>query len=77
MTSYCNWIHPQLPLLDLHSTLSALVDGNGNAPKISLLLFQAVMFAGAAHADEKTFRLNGYLSKSDAQDVFFQRVKVR
>lgn len=78
LTSYCNWIHPQLPFLDLHSVLGAVVDdrNNGDRPKISLLLFQAVLFAGAAHMDEKTFRLFGFPSRTDAQDVLFRRVKV-
>lgn len=73
LTSYCNWIHPQLPLLDLHDFLDRVL---GHTGRVSLLLFQAVMYAGSVHTDEKIFRQFGYPSKNEAEDVFFGRVKV-
>jgi len=75
LTNYCNYIHPQLPFLDLRPILSSLLGQSGW--KISLLLFQAIMFAGAASTDDRVFRLYGYPSRSQAQDMLFQRVKVR
>ncbi len=79
LTSYCNWVHPQLPFLDLDVFLASVLDRQAGeaAPPTSLLLFQAVMFAGSAHTDEKVFRVHGYPSKIEAQNLFFQRVKVR
>ncbi|RVX71602.1 hypothetical protein B0A52_03786 [Exophiala mesophila] len=74
LTSYCNWIHPQLPYLDLSTILDAIFDRDG--PKISPLLFQSIIYAGASHVPDATFQRCGYASRSDAQNVFFQRAKV-
>ncbi|KAI1612745.1 hypothetical protein EDD36DRAFT_487828 [Exophiala viscosa] len=74
LTSYCNYIHPQLPVLDLQPLLNAVVGKNG--PKVSLLLFQAVMYAGMAHLDEEVLRLYGCRARNEAQDRMFNRVKL-
>lgn len=74
LTSYCNWIHPQLPFLDLSSILDGIFNHDG--PKISPLLFQSIIYAGAAHVPDTTFQRFGYASRAEAQNVFFQRAKV-
>ncbi|KAK4941411.1 hypothetical protein LTR10_018680 [Elasticomyces elasticus] len=74
LTSYCNYIHPQLPFLDLQTFLDAVVGENGQ--KVSLLLFQAVMFAGMAHLDEKILQLYGCGPRNEAQEKMFSRVKL-
>ena len=74
LTSYCDWVHPQLPFLNLRPFLNAIVGGNGQ--KVSLLLFQAVMFAGTAHLDDEVLRLHGCTSRDETQDRMFNRVKV-
>ena len=74
LTNYCNWIHPQLPVIDIHTFLNSVIGRNG--PKISLLLFHAVMFAGAAHLDHEVLQPYGYHSRSVIQDELFNRVKV-
>lgn len=74
LTSYCNWIHPQLPMLDLKRLLETIF--GIQKQKLSLLLFQAVLFAGAAFVDEEILMVHGYDSKLQAQDQLFQRVKV-
>lgn len=74
LTSYCNWVHPQLPFLNLRPFVDAVVGENGQ--KASLLLFQAVMFAGAAHLDDEAVRLHCCTSRHETQDRMFNRVKV-
>jgi len=74
LTSYCNYIHPQLPFLDLQPFLDGILGKAGK--KVSFLLFQAVMYAGMAHLDEELLRLYGCGTRDEAQDRMFKRVKV-
>ncbi|RVX74797.1 hypothetical protein B0A52_01074 [Exophiala mesophila] len=47
---YSEFSHPYMPLLDLGRFLYAITDPSPNTSRISLLLFQAVMFAGTRKA---------------------------
>ncbi|KAL2788611.1 fungal-specific transcription factor domain-containing protein [Aspergillus keveii] len=75
LKSYILWVHPQLPVLDLEPVLSAISKNDGSNT-ISLLLFHAVMFAGAAFVDISYINQEGYTSRAAAQDILFQRAKV-
>lgn len=91
LKAYIDFVHRDMPLLDLEEFLSAVkyghqsLDGqerigiereNANSKQISFLLFQAVMFAGVEYVSIKTLREAGYGNREDAQRVFFSRVRV-
>ena len=65
-----------MPLLDLHEFVTILDRTDGNLGKISLILFQAVMFAGSAFADMRHLRLARYVTRKEARRDFFQRTRV-
>ncbi|EXJ66724.1 uncharacterized protein A1O5_09919 [Cladophialophora psammophila CBS 110553] len=68
------YVYPLLPALDLGSFLGA-IDGT-NSDSISLVLFQAVMFAGVTFADLPHLQHEGFQSYNDARKIFFNRVKL-
>ncbi|PLB50094.1 hypothetical protein P170DRAFT_473670 [Aspergillus steynii IBT 23096] len=74
LKSYILWVHPQVPVLDPEAFLCAIT-GTRTDSGISLLLFQAVMFAAAAFVDISHLRNAGYSSRKAARDTLFRRVK--
>jgi hypothetical protein len=44
--------------------------------QVSLLIFQAIMFAGAAFVDMYHLQSEGYRSRSDARKTFYHRVRL-
>jgi len=76
LAAYIDFVYPCLPALDLAEFLESLSGARGTAGSTSLLLFQAVMFAGAAFVDMKLLTTVGYLSRIDAQRQLFQKVEV-
>jgi hypothetical protein len=77
LRSYLEYVHPFMPLLELHDFLSIIERGNGAAGKLSLLLFQAVMFAGTAFVGMSHLENAGYKTRKAARKVFFQKTRVR
>jgi hypothetical protein len=75
LRGYIFCVHPFLPLLDLKPFVNAVLnereDGN-----ISLLLFQAVMFAGLSSLELHVVHRLGFESAKQAREVFFTRVKL-
>lgn len=73
--SYTEFVYPYMPLLDIHEFIQA-IDNNDSKTPISLLLFQAVMFASVASVGMKHLRSAGYLTRRDARRDFFQKTRV-
>jgi hypothetical protein len=71
---YVQWVHNFMPLLDLHEFLRCIAENNSD-PGISLLLFQAVMFAGTAFVGIKYLQNAGFPTRRSARIAFFGRVK--
>ena len=79
--AYIRHVHPHIPFLDLRRFSSIIFgcsphledDGGG---KVSLLLFHAVIFAGAFFVDLKYLYAAGFLSRRHALDTLFRRVRV-
>lgn len=72
---YLYAVHPYMPMLDIATFSHALRDAN-NGRQISLLLFQAVMFAGIHALKPASVRQLGFSSVKDAREAFFNRVKL-
>jgi len=64
-----------MPLLDLHGLIHAVEDNDENNA-ISLLLFQAIMFAGIATVDIKYLKAAGYATRRVARRDFFQKTRL-
>jgi len=76
LRAYVEFVHPYMPLLDLHDFLSMVDKRDGSKGKVSLILFQAVMFAGSAFVDMEHLRTAGYATRKDARKDFFQKTRV-
>ncbi|KAJ9650102.1 hypothetical protein H2198_010579 [Neophaeococcomyces mojaviensis] len=73
LRSYARYVHPLLPMLDLRHFIAA-VEGNGIL--VSLLLYQAVMFAAVQFVEVEILSSNGFSSCQTARRVLFQRAKL-
>lgn len=76
LTSYIEYVHPYMPLLEVHDLLRTINDGTGANGKLSLLLFQAIMFGGTAFVDMEYLRAAGYSNRKAARKAFFQKARV-
>ena len=72
---YVQYVHPFLPILELQDFLTS-IEKNESNDTLSLLLFQAVMFAGSGFIDMRYLLAQGYDSRKAARRSFFQRAKV-
>ncbi|KAI9372134.1 fungal-specific transcription factor domain-containing protein [Aspergillus egyptiacus] len=72
---YIKWVHSFLPVLDLQEFLRCIAqnDSDGN---ISLLLFQAVMFAATAFVDLKHLQAAGYTTRKSARNAFYNKLRL-
>lgn len=75
LKAYIRHVQPYMPLIDLEEFLRAIVQNDG-AHQLSLLLFQAVMFAGIASIDLEHLQVAGYPSRRSARRIFFQRARL-
>ena len=76
LSAYTLYVHPFLPLLDLEEFV-LVVRGEDETKKISLVLFQAVMFAATAFVDMVYLESNGFTSHKEARRAYYERVRVR
>lgn len=74
LESYIQFVHPFLPLLDLPQFLRLV---QTKSSKISLCLFQTLMFAASTFVNIGALRREGYATRREAKDGFFQKAKVR
>lgn len=73
---YVVFVHGQCPVIDLKDLSDMVRDEYQDQKQISLILFQAVMFAGSAWVNEEKLHAAGFTSREDAQRVLFRRVRV-
>ena len=76
LKAYIEYVHPYMPLIEVHELLGMIDDMTGKSGKVSLLLFQAIMFAGTAFVDMEVLRKAGYTKRKAARKAFFQRARV-
>lgn len=75
LRSYIFSVHPFMPIVDVSAAAHAILDEREDS-RISLLLFQAVMFAGLASLDQQFVHCLGFESAKQAREAFFNRVKL-
>lgn len=76
LKAYIEFVHPFMPLIDLYEFVMIIESNNGSLGRISLILFQAVMFAGSAFVDMHHLHNAGYATRKDARKDFFQKTRV-
>ncbi|EFX01579.1 c6 zinc finger domain containing protein [Grosmannia clavigera kw1407] len=72
---YVNFVYPFMPAIDVKSFIESIMQGDGSRP-VSLLLFQAIMFASVAFVDVRFLKENGFHSRKEARKTFFSRVRL-
>ena len=75
LKNYAEYVHPYMPLLNLQEFIG-VIDRNDGSQTISLLLFQAVMFAAVATVDIQFLQSAGYATRRDARRDFYQKTRV-
>lgn len=75
LKSYVEFIHPFMPLLNIHEFVATIDRNDGSSP-ISLLLFQAVMFSAIASVDIRYLHSAGYATRRDARRAFFNKTRI-
>ncbi|KAJ0311627.1 hypothetical protein Brms1b_008145 [Colletotrichum noveboracense] len=76
LQSYAEYVHPLVPLLELYDFLAIINDQSGLNGQVSLLLYQAVMFAATAFVDTIILTQAGYSTGKAARKAFFRRARV-
>lgn len=76
LRGYAEFVHIYMPVMSIDRFLIDVADLRGLGGKVSLLVFQAVMFAGSAHVDIKSLRVMGFLTRKAARRVLYQKTKV-
>lgn len=75
LRAYVALVYPFMPALDLQDFLGPIL-GSSKRGSISLLPFQAVMFAAVSFVDEELLRSHGYQSKKAARKDLYGRVQL-
>ncbi|KAL3444590.1 fungal-specific transcription factor domain-containing protein [Aspergillus insuetus] len=73
LRSFVQYVHTDMPLLDLGPLLDGVVFHDGH--QVGLLLFQAIMFAGAIFVDAIYLQLMGFNSRRGALRDMFTRAR--
>ncbi|PNY29426.1 Cutinase transcription factor 1 beta [Tolypocladium capitatum] len=76
LQAYVEYVHPYMPLMDLHEFLGIVGRRDGLNGQASLLLYQAVMFSATAFADMGHLREAGYATRKAARKAFFQKTRL-
>jgi hypothetical protein len=74
--SFFEYVYPLMPIVDLDEFVKILQDTDGNSGCTSLLLLQAILFAGTAYVKLDHLRAAGFSTRKEARKAFFQRVRV-
>ncbi|KAK0973522.1 hypothetical protein LTR54_017329 [Friedmanniomyces endolithicus] len=73
---YIEYVYPYMPTVELHSLLCIIDTGTGESGQVSLLLLQAIMFAGTTFVDMASLQAAGYKTRRAARKASYERVKV-
>jgi hypothetical protein len=74
LLAFALYVYPQLPVVDFQDICDS-IEGRSSC-KISLLLFQAIMFSGTAFVDLQALIDAGFENRLAARAYFFRKIKV-
>jgi hypothetical protein len=76
LQAYVEYVHPYMPLMELHEFLAIVNRRDGVNGQLSLFLYHAVMFSATAFVDMSYLREAGYSTRKAARKSFFQKTRV-
>ncbi|KAI1415176.1 fungal-specific transcription factor domain-containing protein [Hypoxylon sp. FL1857] len=76
LTAYVEYVHPYMPLIELHDFLGMINSRDGLYGQTSLFLYQSVMFAATAFVDVKYLKEAGYANRKAARRDFFYKARL-
>jgi len=76
LSAYVEFVHPQLPLMNLNDFLLAVSCRVAEVGNVSLLLFHALLFATISFVDLDLIKRAGFPDRRAARMVFFNKAKV-
>ncbi|KAK0614090.1 fungal-specific transcription factor domain-containing protein [Immersiella caudata] len=76
LTAFVDYVHPTMPVVDLQPILNAIDSQPPSKEKVSLLLFQSMMYAACAFVEEKALGEAGFPDRHTARQVLYNRCKV-
>ncbi|KAI2621728.1 transcription factor CTF1 [Hypoxylon sp. NC1633] len=76
LTAYVEYVHPYMPLIELHDFLGMINSRDGLYGQTSLFLYQSVLFAATAFVDVKHLKEAGYSSRKAARRDFFYKTRL-
>jgi hypothetical protein len=76
LRAYVEYVHPYMPLMELLEFLAMVDARDGLCGQVSLLQYQAVMFAATAFVDMDALREAGYATRKAARKAFFQKTRL-
>lgn len=74
--AYVEFVHPYMPLLELHPFLETIHERDGKNGTVSLLLYHAVMFTAASFVPAKYLKAAGFSRRREARKSFFMKARV-
>ncbi|KKA27792.1 hypothetical protein TD95_003564 [Thielaviopsis punctulata] len=75
LQAYAEYVHPFMPLLDLHGFLTAVNARNDPRGQISLFLYHCAMFAASAFVGMDYLRECGYSTRKSARKAFYIKAR--
>lgn len=75
IAAFVIYVHPYMPVLDLQEFFDAIHQTEDSNP-VSLILLQAILFAGCAFVDMPLLEMMGFRTRRDARKAFYLKVKV-
>ncbi|GAB1314178.1 Transcription factor CTF1 [Madurella fahalii] len=76
LKAYVEYVHPYMPLLELHDFLNVVSHRDGSAGQVSLFLYQSVMFVATAFVDEQHLKDAGHENRRAARKTLFGRTRL-
>ncbi|KAJ4252791.1 hypothetical protein NW762_010697 [Fusarium torreyae] len=73
---FFEYVHPLMPILDVETFLNTIQNPDGSAGQISLLLLQAVLFAGTAFVKLDLIRRAGFSTRRQARKAFLHKTRL-
>ncbi|VUC28830.1 unnamed protein product, partial [Clonostachys rosea] len=74
--AYADSIYPHLPVIDLSHFLECITATDYVAPRVSLLLYQAILAAGTACVKLGDLKDAGFQTRKSARRIFLDKVKL-
>lgn len=76
LRSYFQYVQPCFPVLDMKRVQASINQSGPNPEKLSLLLFQAMIFVGSSWVDVRLLRKLGFLTRHAARKALHRKVRL-